>query len=260
MTMTYLERNKGFLTWSKLKAYKDCCYKYKLMYVDGHWGADTKATILWTHLHRMCEIGSVEWMAEVEILAPNKRKWISDLPTVTNSEWVLLMNAYKELERQDSMELHHEKYEEEVELTCEYRWVQVKATMDRLDRKGKVIRDFKLLADSSKFKTDYFPSYAFWYDFQCLFYYVVCREALWIECDFIFDIVDKKKNAASVSYKLTNEWLKDNAYVVDEAIDHFKANTEFDIGEELPIESKCLWCDMYSKCNKVTKKEVITLY
>ena len=253
--MTYLQRNKGYLTWSKIKAYKTCTKLYKLMYVDWLGWADTKATRLWTAFHRLCEVWMDQFLKEYEVLEPRKRKWLTELPVLSNWDFTLIDKDYQEVKRQPLMDLKWD-YDNEVEIKLLHRDKKFKATVDRLSIEKKQIRDWKLIADVNKFERDYLTEFWFDYIFQAAVYHLMVFKKYRVSCDFIFDVIDKKAITWSQSFMIPSIDLMLMHQEVDDIIDDLKVNKEF----ECKIDRfKCLKCPMYTNCHDSIQKEFVTI-
>jgi hypothetical protein len=80
--------------------------------------------------------------------------------------------------------------------------------LDRFSLKRKEIRDYKLVADVSKFATDYMGPAGFDYFFSAAFYFLLVQEKYGASCDVLFDVVDKTKSGASTMFYISADTLR----------------------------------------------------
>jgi hypothetical protein len=206
---------------------------------------------VWTALHRICEVGEQQFYSEYEILEPRKRKWeFPDKIPLNNTDGGLILAAHEEIKRQPLMDYKGE-YDNEVEIKCIIGGKKVKWTLDRFCKKKKLIRDYKCIANVQKFKSDYVPEWGFDYYLSWAFYWLLAKEKYWIECDIIFDVVDKTTSHASGVFYIKPETIKPHVERVKEALKLFKKTRTFKPTTE---RYKCLKCAMYSVCKKSIQK------
>lgn len=75
-------------------------------------------------------------------------------------------------------------YETQKVLTTEYKWLKLKATLDRLMVEKKLLRDMKTTNNLKKFG---YAVIDYWYDFSMSFYHKLCKEIYWEDFIVILD-------------------------------------------------------------------------
>lgn len=240
---SYLERNRWVVTQSKLKLFLKNPEEYKLKYID--WVVveeeEKRCFTIWTALHDwmwywMEYFQKKYFVQEKRMLKADYQKelaklWLETDWTVDELETRLLnwrikltawesktlISMFKEIARQPLADLWWD-YKKEVQLEVDYKWLTLRWTLDRIDVKNKVIRDWKTTANIEKLIKD-----ITWWDtsylFQVSFYYLMAKIKYDIECDVILDIIDKTKNTCYYWLKFTKEQIKSQLPVIISAIE-----------------------------------------
>lgn len=235
--MTYLQKNRWFITSSKLKAYLECPNKYKLLYIDEIPQDETASMNLWTAAHLLISWGWTEMNKKYRFMEKGEKRTSKanedeDRIMLTWTEWEKIMKLYEEVQRQPLFDFKG-KYEHEKEII----FGDLKCTIDRLDVKNWIIRDLKFVAKLDRFKEDYFSELWYNYQLQAYFYTYVCNMVYNKDFKFIFDVVTHSWEYCCFEY---NEcWTK--AY----QIDSLRRNKEFKWKE---FRDQCLNCSMYKHC------------
>lgn len=236
---SYINRNRGYITCSKWKCYKQSKEAFKKIFIDEvntDFLPDSKAfenwkmvdqfiltpeefeknyaILYWTlkkDLIQQCETRGiiVEKSDKVDDL---KKKLVGDKKVLTGSEEKMLFWIKRELKRQPLFDFDGE-YEAQKEIIVEYKWHKLKWTIDRL---WKTIRDLKTTRDleyknrteCTKFEDNLnnFDEYEYWA--QLARYAVLVYIQTWERKDWIIDAVKTSWNFAYEAYFYHRDTLK----------------------------------------------------
>jgi len=249
---SYIERNKGKISQSKLKVFIENMEDYKLQYIDeiSLPQEDWRHFVIWTALHdalgywmdyfnkkyflqnkNMLKddyINALEEMwysTEWKVSELEKRfyeaKWNPIKLTAWESE--MLTSMLEEVARQPLTDIWW-NYLKEQEIEVEYtssRWnwkLILKWTLDRIDTEKKLIRDWKTCASITKLLKD-----ITWGDksylFQISFYWLLAKINYWIECEAVLDMIDKTKNTCYYGLKITREQILEQIPIITKSLD-----------------------------------------
>ena len=232
--MGYIERNRGYITASKLKTFLTYWPEvyYKQYVEELKLDDDNKDYfILWTALDDLLSYGEADFYkkyalkekmlkADLEKALNNKgiefMRWTKvteleslyywDKVLLSPSMWEKIIGMYKELKRQPLADLGSE-YDTQVELTAEYKGLKLKWTLDRFSKDKSLIRDWKTSWNLNYF--EYNLDNTFDYVLSMSFYYILVKLNHSIECDVILDVVGSTPPYAFYSYKLDKTQLFD---------------------------------------------------
>lgn len=119
---------------------------------------------------------------------------------LTKSQWDQVFWMYNEIKRQPLVEFGDKSYKAQVDIECEFEWLKLKGTLDRLSLEKKMIRDWKT---SGQFQTfEYNLETTFDYILSMAFYYVLVKVNHWIDCEVVLDVLGKSKPYPYMWYKL----------------------------------------------------------
>ena len=107
---------------------------------------------------------------------------------------------YNEIKRQPLVEFWDPSYQSQVDIECEFEWLKLKGTLDRLSLEKKVIRDRKTSGQFQSF--EYNLETTFDYILSMAFYYVLVKVNYNIDCDVVLDVLGKNKPYPYMWYKL----------------------------------------------------------
>lgn len=240
----YLEKNRWFITASKLKYFISFwpeAYYYKFVkeiILDEQekeyymiWTAFDDLVSYWEDffmdkyyidewylkedLIRMCEEKEFITTWKVEDL---RKRLFWDKIRLTKLQWEQILGMYQEAKRQPLVDLWNPNYKKQFDIECEFEWLKLKWTLDRISLEDKIIRDWKTSSQFQKF--EYNIETTFDYILSMSFYYVLAKVNYWIECDVILDVfgrtapfpymwykLDKPRLLASLENKII-PWLK----------------------------------------------------
>jgi len=259
---TYAQKNAGFITQSKLKVFSNNPEEYKLKYIDGieKDDEDKRHFIIWTAIHDLLwywkEMFTEKYflqeknMLKQDYIDELDKRWFSTAWKVdelkarffdaiwnkiklTAWESEMILSMYAEFLRQPKADVFWD-YEKEKQVEVEYKWLKLRGTLDRIDLKNKVIRDWKTTASIPKLLKD-----IAWGDdsylFQTSFYWLMAKIEFGIECKVILDIIDKSKNTCYYWLELTKEQILGQIPQITQALDdlieedkkHFKWEPAF---------------------------------
>lgn len=216
MSQGYIERNRGFVTASKLKTFMTSPEAYFRQYVleQPLEEKDSKSLTIGTAFDDLMCFGSdffyqkywidsgmtvadmVKELWERGVLVESKESkeslqkkmyWdISGKVRLTGLEWETVLRMAIEAHRQPLWETGAE-YEVQKEVVATYKNLKLKGTFDRFSAEKKLIRDYKTTADLSRFEWELASK--FMYEISMTFYYTLAKVALDLECDVILDVV-----------------------------------------------------------------------
>ena len=236
--MSYIEKNRWYMTASKLKCFIKNPEEYKLQYIDEieieKSEEKKRHFVIWSAFDDLVSFGEDyflekyyidQWLVTDELKQELINKWhdpkeikAMKLPELralfyqedvkirlTPAEWRDIMGMYSEVKRQPCFDFWNKNYQTQKEIIAEYNWIKLKGTLDRIDIENKTIRDRKTSWRIDNFEYD--MENTFDYVLSMAFYYVLARVSLWIDCDVFLDVVGKSYPYPSVSYKLTKDKL-----------------------------------------------------
>ena len=232
----YLEKNKGYITASKLKTFLRNPQEFWVHYVKGVVKNETKTHFkMWDAIHYLlaywkdrfedkyidklykddlktkCRQEKIYFSKNDKVDTLKIRLWIENKIMLTKKQKEKILSMYKEACRQDYMEARSERYEKEVAITTEYNWIKLKWTLDRLDLNRAIIRDRKSTYNLWKFEwsiDDY------WYKESMAFYYWLAKLEYYKECDLILDVLEKSVPAKSTSFTLSKNVMEEKLNTV----------------------------------------------
>ena len=207
--MDYRERNKWFITASKLKLFLDSPLLYKAIYVDEvdtSMIKDVAALELWDMVDKYVltpEIFKQEyvfpvWGLKADLVAYCEKRWIEltgkekvedlkaaiywDKKVLTQAQEDTVLGIASELSSQPLFEWWWDYYEAQKELTADYGRLKLKWTLDRFhydeEKKEAIIRDLKTTSqmyynaynDNTQFFSDLSTRDPFHYKLQMAMY------------------------------------------------------------------------------------------
>lgn len=245
--LSYIERNRGYLTASKMKTFiksPEAYYKEFILETPTQ-DDESKAFLIgtafddyfsywdefWNEKYFIWESSKKEdlalecikrwmnitWKEKKEELLYNLYWDMSWKVKLTESEWEKILWMIAEAKRQPLWDLWW-KYENQVELLCTYTSkkypnfkLKMKSTLDRLSIEKKLIRDFKTTSNIKSFAYDL--STKWWYETSMAFYQMMVRIARWVECDSILDVVQSSWTYASESFCYVKDKLNQEIIV-----------------------------------------------
>lgn len=225
-TRDYLEKNRGFVTASKLKyflTYGPEAYYYKFVKEIILDEEEKDYYTVWTAFDDLLSYGEDffndkyyidEWLLKEDLIKKCEEKWfittgkVEDLKArlywdkikLTPMQWEAVLWMYKEAKRQPLVDLWNPLYMAQKDIECEFEWMKLKGTLDRLNLEEKMIRDWKT---SWQFQTfEYNIETTFDYILSMSFYYVLVKVNFGVDCDVILDVFGKSKPYPYIWYKL----------------------------------------------------------
>lgn len=260
--MWYIEDNRWFITWSKMKLFFNSSEAYFKVYVqeiDTSFVKESDAFAKWTMIDKYIltkdefneSYAMPIWLKKDLIEECRKRNipvdskdWVKELQAklfwnkevITDWEKEMLEWIEREVKRQPLFD-YYWQYECQKEIIAEYRWMKLKWKLDRFSLDKKLIRDLKSTWDvkfnKRKWMTVFEDSliqndeYMYW--FQMARYRILVKVKYWIECDCIIDAVNKTWNYASESYLYHKDTIRKIANeivfpILDKLIDAHESN------------------------------------
>lgn len=179
MVDSYIERNRGYLTASKMKLFIECPELYKLVYIDevdtsgvkkidgiengkiideylltpevfnSHYLINDKKMLKADYVAALTEMGAE--LTGKETVDQLKEIYCGNKEVLTESKAAMVRGIENEINRQPLWKWKPENckydYEHQVELVMDYKGIKLKGTVDRLlvdhDNKTIIIRDLK---------------------------------------------------------------------------------------------------------------------
>lgn len=225
-TKDYLDRNRWFVTASKLKyflTYGPEAYYYKFVKEIILEEEEKDYYTVWTAFDDLLSYGEDffndkyyidEWLLKEDLIKKCEEKWfittwkVEDLKArlygdkikLTPMQWEAVLGMYREAKRQPLVDLWNPLYMAQKDLECEFEWMKLKGTLDRLNLEEKMIRDRKT---SWQFQTfEYNIETTFDYILSMWFYYTLVKVNFGVDCDVILDVFWKSKPYPYMWYKL----------------------------------------------------------
>lgn len=204
MSDSYIEKNRGFITSSKIKAFRRCpkCYKYK--YIDEIPDPTTTDTekdhfLIGQAVDSFLTNGEEKFNEEYEMLAKGAKRSKDSIRTqLTGSHSKTVKSLVKEFKAQPTFNQKPKKHV----IEYEYAGFKLRAELDDLDLENRRIKDIKTCANIIKFNPDF-------YTLQMGFYQWLIEETEGIKCDAMLEIVDKYQYfSRSMSLIYTKETLE----------------------------------------------------
>ncbi len=139
---TYLEKNRGSITFSKIKAFRHCQQLYKQQYLDEVVPAEENDAFVFGSAVDALVQGQDEFDKRFEVVA--RRMGKSEKEELNPSMARKAEACIQEFERQPLYARDGVKYQHEI--IVPYRGYQLKGTLDKLDLGKREIRDVKTAA------------------------------------------------------------------------------------------------------------------
>lgn len=225
-TRDYLEKNRWFVTASKLKYFLTFwpeAYYYKFVkevvleeeekdyYTVGTAFDDLVSYwedffndkyyidegLLKEDLIRKCEEKGFSTNWKVEDL---KARLYWDKIKLTSMQGEAILWMYREAKRQPLVDLWNPLYMAQKDIECEFEWMKLKWTLDRLNLEDKMIRDWKTSGQFQNF--EYAIETTFDYILSMAFYFILVKVNYKTDCDVILDVFWKSKPYPYMWYKL----------------------------------------------------------
>ncbi len=269
--MNYIEKNRGFITASKVKAYMKSKELYKKIYIDE---VDTSIIKESPALEKGTMID--EFILSPEIFAKNYAtpigKWLKwdfekaclnlnipippkaskdelqallfgDKEVVTYWEFEMLEGIKRELKRQPLFDFDGQ-YDSQKEFVVEYKWLKLKGTLDRYSFEKKLIRDLKTTKDleyspfydATRFESNLINYDEYQYAFQMGWYWLLNYLHTKEKFDAILDAIKPSWNYAYEAYIYRSSTLEKIALfaiipVLDMLVEDTKNNKFIDSDE-----------------------------
>lgn len=265
---SYIERNRGYITNSKLKLYMQSKEAYKKVYVDEvdtsfvpespaliHGDMVDKYVLsrhlfdqeyvipnwsLKADLERECLARGIPTQSK-ETVQSLKDKLYGNKTVLNDTQSSMTQGIYKELSRQPLYDMEWE-YEHQKELIVEYKGMKLKATLDRL---WKQVRDLKTSRDleynqyydTTKIENKLCQNDEYEYWMQLAWYVMIVYIHTWEWKDWILDIVKSSWNYAYEAYYYSADTLKTIVHsrifpILDTLIEDTNNNTFIDNTED----------------------------
>lgn len=256
---TYLEENLGYITCSKIKAFKKSREAYKVAYIDWIQTEDTPIYfILWQALDDLVSTSMEEFEQKYLILEPRKRKKTDeDRIQLTNSDWNRVLKMFEELKRQPLFDLDGE-YQKQHTMIAQFKHLKLKGTFDRYNKDKKIIRDTKSTSNISSFEASIRWDDTFSYIYQWAYYALLAYIEDKVECDFILDVVDKTDIPKYNSFKIPFDTLKDYFPLIkDDLNELIKAEEDWNYTDE--DRQSALDSPYYKHLSSSIQKDFITI-
>ena len=222
----YLDKNRWFITASKLKYFLTFwpeAYYYKFVKELILEENEKDYYLVWTAFDDLVSYGEEyffdkyyldEWLLKDELikrceeLGLNTNGKVEDLRArlywdkikLTQLQWDQVFGMYNEIKRQPLVEWWDPSYKSQVDIECEFEWMKLKGTLDRLSLEKKIIRDWKTSGQFQSF--EYNLETTFDYILSMAFYYVLVKVNYNVDCDVVLDVLGKNKPYPYMWYKL----------------------------------------------------------
>jgi len=266
---SYLEKNRGFITSSKLKNFLICKHRYCLEYEKEEEGfeEDDAKFLQGLAFEDFLYHGEKEWRKKWIIAPPrmNRKKYALEtgMKVLSEPEGKAVLLAIEEAERQPILDLNGD-YQMLKVITNRYMGkYALRGEIDRFPRdpKANFFRDYKFLRsvesahhDISEFGWDYL--------FQMSFYQLLIQLQDDSDTlrDAIIDVVDKHKFSRTISITIPAKILLEKRAVVFDALQQYieaQESGKFPMVEESERSTKCFKCPYYINCDRAIQREPV---
>lgn len=227
----YLDKNRWFITASKLKyflTYWPEAYYYKYVKEIILEEKEKDYYLVWTAFDDLVSFREEkffdkyyidDWSLKEDLVKRCEELGINSKGTVNElrerlywdkiklTQWQgeQIFWMYEEVKRQPIVELDDPTYQCQVDIECEFEWLKLKGTLDRLSLEKKMIRDRKTSWQFQNF--EYNIDTTFDYILSMAFYHVLVKVNHWIDCEVILDVLGKQKPYPYMWYKLDKSSL-----------------------------------------------------
>ncbi len=246
--LPYRERNRNFLTSSKLKALKECPYHAKLKYVDevdmGFESADH--FVIGQAVDDFLTLGETKFWERYKIVARRTDKTAEENPgavLLTNTQGELIGNAVKEYQSRDFFPQKPRKKNIIFLLAGQV----AKAELDHFDVENRVIGDIKTCANIAAFE----PSF---YAMQMAFYAFAIEKKWGEKVEAELYVIDKHSDwSRSHKWRYTRPTLAMHYFEVEKLAQQWKDCVASDIWEHVSPDTEegreiCWRSEFYSCC------------
>lgn len=238
--LPYLERNRPFLTASKLKEFAACPYHAWLKYVDevpSPVEDDADYFIVGQAVDDLLTLGEEAFGAKYEVVARRSK----DAPKVqlTNSQGAIVQNAAKEYLSREFFP----KQPTKKNVLCLVHGMPCKAELDHFDAENRRIGDIKTTASITTFNP---MSYAIQFGFYSLLIALRFEESV----DAELYVVDKGSDfSRSHKWVLSHATLREQHYSVERLVKQWKECMEVGIWPHCNLDTeegrKIAWSSDY---------------
>lgn len=222
----YLDKNRWFVTASKLKyflTYGPEAYYYKfvkeVILEDEEkdyftvWTAFDDLVSYWED-YRWEKYYIDKWLLKEDLIAKCEEQWLNTKWSVAELKerlysWRIRLTQlqgdqvlwmYREAKRQPLVDLWNPLYLHQKDIECEFEWMKLKGTLDRLNLEEKMIRDRKTSGQFQNF--EYAIETTFDYILSMAFYFILVKVNYKIDCNVILDVFGKNKPYPYMWYRL----------------------------------------------------------
>lgn len=271
--MSYIQSNRWFVTASKLKTFLRNPEEYKLQYIDEielENEEEKRHFVIWTAFDDLVSYGKdffldkyaiTEKYLKGELVEKAVAKWEIDkkiiskwnmsqlrqylFPNRDESKIILtpaegrdIMGMYEEVCRQPIADIGAETYQKQFKVECEYKWLKLRWTLDRVDLERWLIRDRKTSWRIDHFEYD--MENTFDYVMSMAFYYILVKVKHEKECDVILDVIGKKAPYIFIGYKIEKKRLLEKA--ISKIIPWLEALIQaYETDTRLPVDPLTWW-------------------
>lgn len=237
--MTYIEKNRGFLTSSKLKEFKRCakCYywKYEEEVPDPLAEFEDKDHfVIGQALDDRLTHGDDYYKANYAVVARRmgKTEGATEITKGTHEQVEMLYQEFR------ANNLFRQQPKKKI-LIFEYAGFKFKAELDDFDDERNLIVDVKTCANLTTFNPDF-------YKFQMAFYAWALREVEGRQCEAMLEVVDKYKYfARSRAIHYTHYTLESHMGDIITTIDKYKRCKELGVWISEANDDELLHCPYY---------------
>lgn len=218
MSQNYVEKNRGYITSSKLKEFMRCpkCYYFKYVAevpdpTESEKFFDKDAFLIGQALDDLLTHGEDKYAELYEVVA--RRSKASEKIQLTNTHARTIGALHREFMAVE----HFNKCPHKKVLTWEYSGFKFRAELDDIDEAGRMIRDIKTCASVTTFDPNY-------YTLQMSFYQWALEELTGEKYEAMLEIVDKYKYfARSKTVIYTKSTLEGYRGRILQALEELKA-------------------------------------
>lgn len=238
MSDNYIEKNRGFITSSKIKEFMRCqkCYYYKYVAEipdPTEQFAEKDHFLIGQALDDLITHGEEHFKANYETVARRTKE--SDKIQLTNTH-TRTINALAKEFKENSMFTQNPK---KLALEIDFEGFKLRGELDDFDKDKQLIKDIKTCANITTFNPDF-------YLIQMSFYQWLVEEKFGIKCDALLEVVDKYTYfSRSRAILYTKQTLEAHRGVILQALEQMKLAHDTGIYASAESQNVLYTCPYY---------------
>jgi len=270
--MNYQEKNAGFLTHSKLQAFRFCQMYYYLKYEENALKESKSDALLMGTAFDLREQGSEKFddfiFKNFHVGERRSKQGKIDCEIAESEGKAIITNNALSKMREQIEQMYNAMTQSELyiplgnpqeRIEIEYKGIKLAGDMDDLQLENKLIIDTKTVASVDFLKRShpqYNCKYREYYKMQLAFYQLLVELKHGVACDGILKVVSKEETPRTIFFKESAESLKELRGLLLELIERYitkKESGKYSIATMLNYPDrvdyfKCCNCPAYGVC------------